>query len=155
MSYRILVGAQGWQHDAWRSNFYPADLPQEWELTYYSTQLRCVYLPYTAWTSACRATLETWLKETRPDFRFVLGAAEKLEEKERKWIGSLGEQAVIEPDITNGVRLEWFPLEPDLKKLSREITRAVEKREVLYLFNREAHWPSIEQVRTLIEVMGC
>ncbi len=30
----VLVGARGWEHEAWTDRFYPADLPEDWRLTY-------------------------------------------------------------------------------------------------------------------------
>lgn len=35
---RILIGSFGWQHEGWQGSYYPADLPPEWRLGYYSNE---------------------------------------------------------------------------------------------------------------------
>lgn len=37
-THRLLIGALGWQHEAWQESFYPDDLPPEWRLGYYSNE---------------------------------------------------------------------------------------------------------------------
>ncbi|MCD6705114.1 MAG: hypothetical protein LT080_01500, partial [Thiobacillus sp.] len=72
----VLVGASGWQHPAWRGGFYPEDLPDDWLLSYYNTQLQAVYLPAAVWQAASETTWAQWLHDTRDGFYFVLEPAE-------------------------------------------------------------------------------
>ncbi|MDZ7662261.1 hypothetical protein [Thiohalophilus sp.] len=37
-THRILIGSCGWQHEGWQDSYYPADLPSEWRLGYYSNE---------------------------------------------------------------------------------------------------------------------
>jgi uncharacterized protein YecE (DUF72 family) len=61
----VLVGASGWQHPAWRGAFYPADLPDDWQLSYYSTQFQArVVLATPAWEAA-----HLWWLDAAPDLR--------------------------------------------------------------------------------------
>lgn len=37
-THRLLIGSCGWQHEGWQDSYYPADLPPEWLLGYYSNE---------------------------------------------------------------------------------------------------------------------
>lgn len=69
-SQRLLIGACGWQHPAWELEFYPADIPPEWQITYYANEFPVVLLRASDWN------LQTDLKQLRADvheaFRFVV-----------------------------------------------------------------------------------
>ena len=41
----LLVGAYGWKHGSWNDGFYPEDLPQDWQLTYYANEFSTVLVP--------------------------------------------------------------------------------------------------------------
>jgi hypothetical protein len=41
-THRILIGAQGWQHEAWQDSFYPEELPSEWRLGFYNNEFPLV-----------------------------------------------------------------------------------------------------------------
>lgn len=47
--YRILIGAAGWQHAQWQGDFYPAGLPDEWQLGFYGNEFRVILLPAAQW----------------------------------------------------------------------------------------------------------
>ena len=38
----ITVGSYGWRHPHWRGSFYPEDLPEDWQLSYYSNEFSVV-----------------------------------------------------------------------------------------------------------------
>jgi hypothetical protein len=50
MSCSLLVGAYGWQHSNWVSDFYPEDMPEEWQLDFYANYFRTVLVPESLWT---------------------------------------------------------------------------------------------------------
>ena len=43
-SQRILIGASGWLHSGWQEQFYPEDLPQDWQLAYYGNEFPVVLI---------------------------------------------------------------------------------------------------------------
>jgi len=76
-NYIVYLGAVGWRQEAWRGGFYPEDLPEDWQLSFYNTQFRCVYLPAEYWRNASDEEVANWLQDTREGFRFVLGTADR------------------------------------------------------------------------------
>lgn len=69
-SHRILIGANGWLHPAWLAQFYPDDLPDDWQLGYYSNEFQIVLLPAAYWQSIA-AEIEDWLEDSSDDLRIV------------------------------------------------------------------------------------
>lgn len=51
----LLIGTRGWQHKSWLGTFYPDDMPEDWQLDYYSNILSCVLISEVEWS--------TWDKE--------------------------------------------------------------------------------------------
>lgn len=67
----LLVGAIGWDNNAWQDGFYPPDLPQDWRLGYYSNRLRAVLVPFSVWRDD-QTNPEEWMDDIYPEFRLVL-----------------------------------------------------------------------------------
>lgn len=66
----VLMGAYGWLHLGWQNNFYPNDLPQDWQLAYYANEFSMIVIREQEW-----AQIEdiAALREDCPaDFRFVV-----------------------------------------------------------------------------------
>jgi hypothetical protein len=75
MPTRFLMGARGWDHDAWHGGLYPADLPVDWRLAFYAGQYRTVLLPWAGMRDLPDAQLADWVRDTGEDFRFVVECA--------------------------------------------------------------------------------
>ena len=60
-SQRILIGASGWLHSGWQEQFYPEDLPQDWQLAYYGNEFSVVLIREQEWQ---QGEVENWLDET-------------------------------------------------------------------------------------------
>lgn len=45
----LQIGTVGWLHSDWQGAFYPADMPEEWQLDYYSNALHVVLVPEVEW----------------------------------------------------------------------------------------------------------
>lgn len=45
----LTIGTFGWQHENWRASYYPDDMPEDWELAYYSNFSKLVVLPMSVW----------------------------------------------------------------------------------------------------------
>jgi uncharacterized protein YecE (DUF72 family) len=144
----VLVGASGWQHPAWRGAFYPADLPDDWQLSYYSTQFQAVHLPAAAWQAASAATWEAWLADTHDGFHFVLepGAAAPPP--------PVCGRVVLATTAWEAAHLWWLDAAPDLRQLAQRITRHAETGEPLYVFSRSGDLGLLEQALSLKQVMG-
>lgn len=69
--YPLLIGACGWSHSAWQGDFYPDDLPSDWQLSYYANEFPVVLVTAEEWGSP-EADAATWCDESEASFRFVL-----------------------------------------------------------------------------------
>jgi len=65
----ISVGACDWQHSQWQGNFYPDDLPEDWQLSYYANEYSTVLVPQARW-QAEEADFEQWAEDVTEGFRF-------------------------------------------------------------------------------------
>ena len=68
----LKIGARGWRHPQWVGSYYPDDLPEEWQLTYYANDFRVVLIPVEYWESSIGYDLDEWLEAVGDDFRFYL-----------------------------------------------------------------------------------
>ena len=69
-NHRVLIGACGWQHPAWSENFYDEDLPEDWQLGFYSNEFSVVYVPAADWLNV--DDVNEWTEEVADSFRFIL-----------------------------------------------------------------------------------
>lgn len=159
-TYSCYLGAQGWQHSGWQGRFYPDDLPAEWQLTYYNNFFSCTYLNYREWAGTSVATWRERLNDVQPQFRLILQTPAALEHNEHA-VFKLLEPHIgfcdgTPPDgfVQTG-SLIWFGSDLDLKRLAQEISTARSKTAPVYLVSRDADLAALEQVRTLLEVLGC
>lgn len=90
MKDNILTGAYGWQHEHWNNSFYPGDLPNDWQLDYYSNAFDCVLVPPGDWMNA---ESDEWQDSVHAGFRFYLELGGQMDVvKIRSLRESLGEQ---------------------------------------------------------------
>ena len=73
VSHRILIGAYGWRHQGWQDAFYPDDLPQDWQLGYYSNEFPVVMIPAAYWQQGDEA-IEEALEDSAETLRIVYEA---------------------------------------------------------------------------------
>lgn len=69
-THRVLIGACGWKHQAWLDDFYDDDLPEDWQLGFYSNEFSVVYVPASDWID--EPGLDEWKDEVAETFRFIL-----------------------------------------------------------------------------------
>lgn len=68
--HQLLIGACGWDHPGWRGTFYPEDLPDDWQLGYYSNEYRVILVPAEYWRhNELAADL---LDDSESNLRFIL-----------------------------------------------------------------------------------
>jgi hypothetical protein len=157
-TYQCYLGTVGWNHPEWQGPFYPEDLPTEWRLDFYNNTFDCVYLPYARWGTAKLDEIEGWLDETQDRFRFVLelngpGLSESDKARIKKLGGKLGlvDDSGAKPD--HAVLL-WVDVNPDLKQLAQAIQDQIAAGNIVYLISRSPDLALLEQLRTLMEILG-
>ena len=69
---RLLIGCRDWEHTTWDAAYYPADLPRDWQLSYYANEMGCVLLPAARWQDASCAELTAWRDDVPEGFLFFL-----------------------------------------------------------------------------------
>ena len=72
MQHPLRIGTRGWRHEAWQGTFYDADLPQEWQLSWYANHLRSVWVPADRLHAISLDEIAVWIEDTDPDFRFIV-----------------------------------------------------------------------------------
>ncbi len=75
---KIYAGTSGFAYDAWKPDFYPADVPSKKFLGHYATRLNAVEINYTFRRLPSAGTLEGWVQQTPPGFAFAIKAHQKL-----------------------------------------------------------------------------
>jgi uncharacterized protein YecE (DUF72 family) len=71
---QLFVGTSGWAYPSWKPDFYPAKLAQKKFLGYYATQLNTVEVNFTFRQLVKESTIQNWIQETPPHFRFGVKA---------------------------------------------------------------------------------
>ncbi len=148
--YIVYQGAIGWAHASWKGDFYPEDMPGDWQLPFYNTQFRCVYLPFELWRNASDEEVAYWLHETLAGFRFVLGVAAGFNEEDSRKAGCFGERGVLE----DRVEIAWVKGEPDMRGLAQRMQKAAQDGVALYVISQEAKLPQLGKITELIGVLG-
>lgn len=144
----VRTGAVEWRHPAWLGRFYPADLPEDWMLSFYNTQYLSVYLPHHVWTAVPKETWAQWLFETREDFHFLLEPGEssvKPPPSDRILVASTGWASR---------HLWWLDENFDLRALGRRIGDHAATGDMLYAISRSGDLQKLQAVKDLVEVMG-
>ncbi len=152
----VRLGAMDWRFSAWRDAFYPADMPEEWQLTYFNTQYHCTFLERAVWQQASAAEMMQWHADTHERFRFLLEA-----DSIRTLPPELADKALL--IHRSDARIVWFSRETSLKDLAAKLTpdavlaAAVAPgiaASVQYLISQDGDLQQLERVATLLEVMG-
>lgn len=124
---QLFAGTSGWAYPSWKPDFYPQKLAQRKFLSHYATQLNAVEVNYTFRQLVKESTLQNWLAETPPGFRFTIKAHQVLTHIKRlkgtedflpRFLGT------IEPLAAAGkLAPVLFQLPPNLKA-DQEVLRA-------------------------------
>ncbi len=71
---QLFVGTSGWAYPSWKPDFYPAKLAQKKFLSHYATRLNTVEVNFTFRQLVKESTIQNWIQETPPHFRFGVKA---------------------------------------------------------------------------------
>jgi hypothetical protein len=157
-TYQCYLGTVGWDHPEWQGLFYPEELPTEWRLAFYNNTFDCVYIPYAQWSEVEPDVIESWMDETQDRFRFILELDNHVpSDSEKERIGAFaGKLALLDDgrEIQDRSRLIWVDANPDLKQLSQIIQSGITEGYIVYMVSRSRDLATLEQVRTLMEILG-
>lgn len=98
----LQIGTYGWLHPSWEGSFYPDDMPEEWQLDYYSNAFRVVLVPEKQWIGWDEKDLEECVDAVEGEFEFYLRVddvitADKEQQMQRiqQGLGSLLKGVVV------------------------------------------------------------
>jgi uncharacterized protein YecE (DUF72 family) len=131
-------------------DFYPEGLPTDWQLSYYNTQFRCVYLPTELWTSSTDQEVASWLQDTHENFQFVLQAPVDSNRQTKQLACRFKGRAVLDTEVD----LRWLDKKPDLRDLAQVMQSALASERAVYLISREGNLTLLRQANELMEVLG-
>ncbi len=146
MTKNIRLGAMEWRDPAWVGQFYPADMPEEWRLSYYASQFNCVFLKAKDWCDASLSELEQWCDDVHSQFVFLLEDGQNLTAR-----GAPMQKGML-IDLQDP-RILWFDRHGDLKELAARIKAGVNDEDI-FLISRDGDLAQMERVGTLLELMG-
>ena len=86
-THRVLLGACGWKHQGWLNNYYSEELPEDWQLGFYSNEFPVVYVPAADWLDV--SDLAEWAEDVSDSFRFILEIPEHTLENKQYFIKAL------------------------------------------------------------------
>ena len=72
MKTKFIIGTSGWNYPAWKSSFYPKDIPQKRWLEYYENHFDIVELNATFYRLFEKKVFVTWRKRARKNFKYIV-----------------------------------------------------------------------------------
>lgn len=71
---QLFAGTSGWAYPSWKPAFYPEKLAQKKFLSHYATKLNTVEVNFTFRQLVKETTIQNWMEQTPPGFRFGIKA---------------------------------------------------------------------------------
>lgn len=90
------------RHDAWTGAFYPDDLPEDWQLAYFSNEYGAALVPAARWLGQDPAVAGIWAEDVHDGFRIYLECPAEGADKLASWSKGLGSRfagVVAEPSV--------------------------------------------------------
>jgi len=75
---QVFAGTSGWAYPSWKPAFYPEKLAQKKFLGYYATRLNTVEVNFTFRQLVKETTIQNWLQDSPPHFRFGVKAHQMI-----------------------------------------------------------------------------
>lgn len=156
-TWRVRLGAVGWEHQSWSATFYPPELPAEWRLAFYNQCFTCVLIPYRRWSGAVETEIARWRDDTLERFRFILEAGPSpLTGAERARAAALGPRLGMvyrSSSPAPGARLLWLDPAESLKALAARLPADASSPGECFLICRAPDTGYLQQVGTLLELL--
>jgi uncharacterized protein YecE (DUF72 family) len=92
-THRVLMGTCGWKHQAWLNDFYSEDLPEEWQLGFYSNEFPVVYVPASDWIDV--TDIAEWTEDVSDSFRFILEVPENVLKDEEYFVTAISKAKTL------------------------------------------------------------
>lgn len=145
LAFAVWLGGPDWRDPGWNGSLYPADMPEDWRLSFAQSRWRCLWLAAAVWQSASADEWADWAAEVEGDFRFVLiGAGE---------MPPVLADCALGPMVADDARIVWLEEVTDLRALSARLQQA-RIDAPLFLLTRHADVARLEQIETLLELLG-
>ncbi|HEV3437529.1 MAG TPA: DUF72 domain-containing protein [Gemmata sp.] len=77
------IGTSGFSYPKWKGKFYPAKMPANQMLGFYSARFRSVEINNSFYRLPSASALEAWASQVPTDFRFVLKAPQEITHRRR------------------------------------------------------------------------
>lgn len=167
-THRVVIGACGWKHQAWLNDFYAEDLPEDWQLGFYSNEFSVVYVPAADWLDVSDIT--EWSEDISETFRFILEIPASCLQDERcfsealKKAASLGEFCLglvfqLDQSICDDTRLFQSRLEAAQAITAvcvdkRGIILSDEFKHMLLMLNISEVWNGQQQNNKSVDDLG-
>ncbi len=88
----LTIGAESWLHKSWQGSFYPEDLPEDWQLEFYSNQFYCVLVPEVEWMAWTEHFLEEMQEALEGEkFTVIFKVTKELTLKNLGWLEKIVE----------------------------------------------------------------
>ena len=68
----LIIECSGWSYEGWKGNFYPKDMENKDNLSYYSKFFKFVEVDSTYYRIPSRSSVRGWKDKTPGDFKFSL-----------------------------------------------------------------------------------
>jgi uncharacterized protein YecE (DUF72 family) len=126
----VRIGCAGWAYREWRGEFYPEKMPQREWLAHYSGAFETVEVNSTFYRLPSAETVQGWIEQTPPGFRFAVKASRYITHIKRlnspeKYVERF--LAGIEP-LTEAGKLEaiLWQLPPSFRRNDERLAAALE-----------------------------
>jgi uncharacterized protein YecE (DUF72 family) len=80
---QFIVGTSGYGYKEWRGMFYPAKMPTDDMLPYYSERFASTELNNTFYKLPTTADVRSWTKQVPTSFRFAIKASQTITHRKR------------------------------------------------------------------------
>ncbi|WP_455217975.1 DUF72 domain-containing protein [Kaarinaea lacus] len=115
----LFVAARGWAHPSWNGDYYPDDLPDDWQLSFYSNEFRAIVIPESEWKSLDPVEIERWIDDTHDEFLFFL----EVEDPVTNW-QKVSEQIEYLGDQLGGFLFRPLEVDSDLSIMADSLSAA-------------------------------
>ncbi len=147
----IRVGACDWQHAHWQGSFYPEDLPEDWQLSYYANEFSVVLVPEVRWRAEA-ADFDEWLDQVPQGFQFYFLRSEvKLTDSAVEVIFGDAFGGFVAPQGTDDIALIGFATK-SLREWKSWLLSA--SCSVIFINDENLSVKQLADFKSLLELMG-